>query len=622
MKKYVAFDLECDGLLATVTSIHCGCFISLDPDDVFRFMAIGTDDVVETVSDLVARGYTLVIHNAAFDVAVLRKFDAVIPPGSYVCTMVAHHKIYTGMYNYSLDALADNYRLERKINYKQALIDEGLWFGEGSEWDVPYSQVMHDYCTRDTEIAGWLWQEALLHFERDKRLATSFWQVHMPFVEVIMSTSGGLYMNPTKVVTLAQELTDYYAQAEAGFLSRYPKVIKLRWDKQLAQYVPSQPTEFKPPNLKSPNDVCSLLLANGWTPQELSEAGRPKTDQATLRYCLATEPEGTALHTLMTDLQSIKSDAGILSQLRTLCKHLGDDFYLRGNWKQCATVTHRLSSSAPNMQNLSTRNPRWGSKMRSLFTPPPGYAMLLGDFSQIELAILAYYLEEYNDDSTMAEAAREGRDFHDANTEAWYQITKDEEQFGAKRKVAKNGIFGANYGAGAKRLAFTLGISISEALEILLTVDERTSINGLKRKVWAVAADVRDVKPVQHGHRRFNSGFLYDYLGTRVCYPNINSTKSSEVAGAKRQLFNALMQTGCFSILADRCNAALPHIQKAGGWFAALVHDEAMVYVPEAEANSLLVTLNEVFGAFVLKTAQGGVPVRCEFELLNNWSEK
>ena len=274
------------------------------------------------------------------------------------------------------------------------------------------------------------------------------------------------------------------------------------------------------------------------------------------------------------------------------------------------------------MQNISTRHKVWGKRVRSLFTAPPGYSMLVGDLSQIEICILAAYLEIVNDDSDMAQGAREGSDFHNVNTQNWFDITEDSPEWKSKRPIAKNGIFASSYGAKAMRLALTLGVSLSEAMEILGVVDSRTTINTLKQKVWNTARSPRDVKALYHQGRFVKAGFIYDSLGTRCFYPGLNSSVRYERTSAERQSFNALMQTGCFSIFAHLLNQSLPHVQAANGWVSATVHDEAHLMIPTEHAQQVLEAVNKVFNSYVIPTPKGGVPVRAEFAIVKNWSDK
>jgi DNA polymerase-1 len=615
----IAADLETNGLLDEVTEIYCCAFV----DEESEVLIVGHDAVLGYCRTLLADGVILVFHNAAYDVAVLRKFGVNIKQGQYRCTMVLWHKINPSMGGYGLDVMAKRVGMQ-KTDYEAALTAAGMYdpsVGE-SIWLTPYNTVMGDYCLQDTKVCWRLWSDGKRHLAADKRLSSSYYEVHLPFIEVMMSMSGGMFIDRAALVRLMTEMLAAQQERLNAFNEKYPKVAKLKWSKEIREYE-VQDGQFHPPNIKSPNDVASLLYAHGWTPVERDfKTNRPKTSQATMRYSLATLEDGK-LKDLIAELSDLKSVEGILTQLTTIlgCVDI-ETGYLKGNWYQCGTVTHRLSSSSPNMQNLSARHRVWGKRVRSIFTAPPGYSLLIGDLSQIEICILAAYLEICNDDSTMAQGARDGSDFHNVNTAAWFDIDESSPEWKAKRPIAKNGIFASSYGAKAQRLAFTLGVSISEAVEILGVVDSRTSINTLKQKVWNTARTERNVYPVRHYGQNVTSGFLYDSLGTRCFYPNLNSKVRYERSSAERQSFNALMQTGCFSIFAHLLNLSLPLVQDAGGWVMATVHDEAHFAIPDDKAEEVLAAINEVFSSYVIPTSKGGVPVRASFSICKNWSEK
>lgn len=619
-RKYIAADLETDGLLESVTKIHCCYFFN----DDHEYVVVGTELVLLECAKLLKDGYTLVFHHAAYDVPVLRKMGLKIKRGQYTCSMVAQHKVYSGRHDYRLDALGEELVGINKIDYSAEMLNAGLWDGTGSVYAIDFNPVMHKYVKRDTLVCWKLWKNALVHFEKDARLAKSFFEIHEPFIEVIISMQGGIYLDPRKVLTLAQEIEISYQENEAEFLAEYSKVVKIGWNKAEQNYEVKEPVKYVRPNLGSPNDVASLMFSLGWEPVDYDfKTKRPKTNQGVFRYLLATLDKESRLYKMVEKLQALKAEGGIVSQLNTLIEHLNfDDFKIRANWKQQGTVTHRLACTNPNLMNISTRNPKWGKRMRALFTAPVRKKLLVGDFSQAELCILAYYLEVINKDSTMADAARAEQDFHDANTKAWFSIDKQDAEFKDKRKICKNGIFASNYGAAAKRLALTIGVTITEALEILNTVDERTTITALKERVWEIVAESRDIEKVTIGYKRVDYGVLYDCLGTRVIYDKIRSKDRYEQSSSKRKVFNALMQTGCFSVLAHCANLGLPIVEEAGGYYVALVHDEALIYVDEDKAEWARDELNKIFGSFRLPTPQGGVPVRAEFEIVNDWSEK
>jgi hypothetical protein len=63
-------------------------------------------------------------------------------------------------------------------------------------------------------------------------------------------------------------------------------------------------------------------------------------------------------------------------------------------------------------------------------------------------------------------------------------------------------------------------------------------------------------------------------------------------------------------------------VTEVGGWFAGLIHDEAILYIPTQHAEAVLETANKIFSSFKLDTPQGGVRVSAEFNIVNGWNEK
>ena len=625
--QYVPLDLETTTIALLKQgkgSIHCGCV----GEEVFPWEG---GHLERAINNVLAQGDNFLIHNAAFDVWTLRMFGVNIPPGRYIDTMVLGHSINPQRLRHSLSSYAVEFG-SQKIDYMQRLIDVGLWEKRPKSdptysdyFNLPYHIVkpyLDEYCLQDGKLLTLLWGEMRKHLAQDEKLARSFYEVHLPFVEVIISLSEGLHIDCNAMLTLANDLLVAIERAEEDFYTEFPLTPEIKWDKTLCEYKVTD--KLRRPNLLSPNDVHSLLFSYGWIPSNYKrDTKKPVASQMVLGLLLSKEDTDPKLRRVTDCICKIKSLYGILSQVKQCLTLVGGDSRIKGNWNQVGTVTHRMSSSQPNLQNFSTRHPVWGKRMRSCFTPPPGYDMLCGDLSQIELTILAWYLEILCDDHTMAEANRQGRDIHDANTEAWYHVTSADELFSLFRKRAKNGIFAGNYGAMAPKLSETLGITLEEAQDILDTIAESTAIGPLKEILWEMARKYRPVRPVPSPWGGVkSSGFFYDIMGTRHFYPDITSTERYRRIKAERQAFNCLMQGGCASLMYHLLNNVLDEVQTAGGWIAAIVHDEAIIYVPKAHTESVLQHCNKVFNEHVFPTAQGGVHVRADFHVVQNWSEK
>ncbi len=125
---------------------------------------------------------------------------------------------------------------------------------------------------------------------------------------------------------------------------------------------------------------------------------------------------------------------------------------------QTGTATGRLSSKDPNLQNIPVRS-ALGRSVREAFIAKEGYKLVSIDYSQIELRLLAHFSQ----DAALLEAFQHGVDIHLATS----TILFGEEQAKEKRNFAKSVNFGLLYGMGPKKLSDELGISSSEAKEII-----------------------------------------------------------------------------------------------------------------------------------------------------------
>jgi len=125
---------------------------------------------------------------------------------------------------------------------------------------------------------------------------------------------------------------------------------------------------------------------------------------------------------------------------------------------QTGTATGRLSSKDPNLQNIPVRS-ALGRSVREAFVAREGYKLVSIDYSQIELRLLAHFSK----DAALMEAFKNGTDIHMATAIRLF----GEKEAKAKRNFAKSVNFGLLYGMGPKKLSDELGITSSEAKEII-----------------------------------------------------------------------------------------------------------------------------------------------------------
>lgn len=136
-------------------------------------------------------------------------------------------------------------------------------------------------------------------------------------------------------------------------------------------------------------------------------------------------------------------------------KHLrGSDGRIRTTFNTHRTVTGRLSSSDPNLQQIpkDTEGKPWSKQVKNSFCARPGYTLLSADYSQLELRILAAYAQS----QTLMRIFAEGRDL----------FTEMAAEMGFPRKQVKGFVYANNYGAGDRKISAQLGIPYKIAVKL------------------------------------------------------------------------------------------------------------------------------------------------------------
>lgn len=140
-----------------------------------------------------------------------------------------------------------------------------------------------------------------------------------------------------------------------------------------------------------------------------------------------------------------------------LKKHIGADGKIHTIFNQALAQTGRLSSSEPNLQNISVRDEE-GREIRKAFVAPQGHVLLSADYSQIELRMLAHMADE----TQMIDAFNHGIDIHTKTAMQIFDVAQDEVD-AAMRRSAKTVNFGIVYGQSDYGLSEQLGITRKEA---------------------------------------------------------------------------------------------------------------------------------------------------------------
>jgi DNA polymerase-1 len=275
---------------------------------------------------------------------------------------------------------------------------------------------------------------------------------------------------------------------------------------------------------------------------------------------------------------------------------------LHTSYNQTGTVTGRISSSNPNLQNIPIRT-EVGREVRRAFVAEQGMKLLSVDYSQVELRILAHISQ----DKTLLDAFAEGQDIHAATAAAVYGIplsavTKEQRIF------AKRVNFGLIYGMGAYRLARDSDLTLAEARAFIDTYFER--LPGVRRYL----------DETKQAARR---GPIKTLFGRRREFPVLRTAnhRSNQVTiqSAERVAINMPIQGTAADIMKRAMIDVHTELQrrKLNGKMILQVHDELVLEVPEAEipeTRDLVVQIME--GAYKLDA-----PLRANANVGDNWRD-
>ncbi len=272
------------------------------------------------------------------------------------------------------------------------------------------------------------------------------------------------------------------------------------------------------------------------------------------------------------------------------------DGRIHTTYSQTTTITGRLSSSAPNLQNIPIRTAH-GSRIRDAFISKPGYKLLSFDYSQIELRILAHMA----DVKELIDAFHHDKDIHKITASQVFGIPEEEVDDSLRRK-AKAINFGIIYGISAFGLAKQINVSRSEAKSI---IDKYLSTyHGIKKFMDGMQEQAR-----QHG-------FVETLFGRKCYIKDIMSSNFAVRGFAERLAINAPIQ----GTAADIIKMAMINVNKAlpkDTTMLLQIHDELIFEVPENDYEDKIKKLQNIMQDVVkLK-----VPLTVNWGIGNNWGE-
>lgn len=348
-------------------------------------------------------------------------------------------------------------------------------------------------------------------------------------------------------------------------------------------------------NLKSPKQLGIILFER----LQLPVIKKTKTGYSTDAKVLeALEGKHPLIATILEHRKLAKLQSTYLDGLKPLVN--AKTGRIHTHFQQTVTVTGRLSSTDPNLQNIPTRTEE-GKQIRRIFVPGTGYDYLMScDYSQVELRILACIAH----DELFLDAFRHGQDIH-ARTAAEVFGVPLAEVTHEMRSRAKAVNFGIVYGISDFGLAKQLDVGRKEAAGYIESYFARYT--GVKKYMEDIVAKARE------------QGYVSTLMGRRRYLPDIRHSNFNLRSFAERTAINTPIQGTAADIMKKAMIDVERALEQAGCRSRILlqVHDELVLEVTEDERERVA----ELVRATMQAAASLEIPLLADVNFGKNWAE-
>jgi DNA polymerase-1 len=501
----------------------------------------------------------IVCHNGKFDLQVLMRLGIIGTPKLYADTMLASYVLDERPGHHGLKGLASE--ILGAPDYASEL---GKYVGKGDSYAVIPRPVLYRYNAYDAALTYNLWT----HFQRE--LGSELRAVHDRLVrysnEMIHVEMDGIAIDQQHLDIISGEFLEKLAVLE----------------QEIAAVVGR--AEFNP---RSPKQVSEAMKGLGIPHQN--------TNVDTLQLALERSRQGTDRFEFLNLMMRHRKGAKLYgTYLKGTRKRLNNGrvyptYLLHGS------VTGRLACRNPNVQNVPRE-----SSIRRLFVPGDGNTFVQGDYSQVELRVVACYAE---DDYLQEVLSDSNRDIHGEIAEQFYGPGWNKEQ----RVRAKAIVYGLAYGREAPSIASEYRMPVHEAQKFM------QAFFGVIPKTVAWRTSVRD--------RVFTGGQgLVTHFGRKRRFWLITRDNKRDV---EKEALAFLPQ----STANDICMSALVDLRRAFGQSTTApriripVHDSIMVECKQEEAVEVGEEMRKVMSAAAMREFSDYVPFPVDISTGPSWGE-
>jgi len=512
-----------------------------------------------------------VLQNAKYDLNILANTQPPIALQGVAFDSMLESYVLDASGRHDMDSLAEQYLSHKTTSFADIA-------GKGSK-QLTFDQIALEqaapYAAEDADITLRLHQQLWPKLQSEPSLAAVLREIEMPLVPVLarIERSGAL----VDAALLAQQ------SGELG--------ARLAELEQNAHQLAGQAF-----NLGSPKQLGDILYNKLGLPiLSKTAGGQPSTAENVLEELAENGhelPKVLLEYRSLSKLKSTYTDR-LPQQINPKTGRIHTSYH------QAGTITGRLSSSDPNLQNIPIRTVE-GRRIRKAFIAPPGYCLLAADYSQIELRLMAHLSK----DEGLLNAFQNGQDIHRATASEVFSVPL-EQVSAEQRRSAKAINFGLIYGMSAFGLAKQIEASRSEA---------QAYIDRYFARYPGVLQYMERTR-----EQAASQGFVETLFGRRLYLPQIKASNPQLRRAAERTAINAPMQGSAADII-KRAMIAVDNWLEQSALDARVilqVHDELVLEVHE----DLLESVREQLRCLMESAARLSVPLLVETGSGANWDE-
>lgn len=502
-------------------------------------------------------------HNLKYDALVLSRHGIDVSPFAFD-TMLAAYLLQAGQGRLNLKDLAFS-----QLGMVIPRIEELLGTGKNKKtMDKIDIERVTQYACSDVDATLRLKRKLEASLTKDYNLEKLFDRLEMPLLPVLL------------------DMEKHGVLVDRQLLAKLSKDLQKKIEKTELVIYQNVGHEF---NLNSPKQLEEVLFDELHLPMIKRTKTQRSTDESVLRKLRGSHP---IIEPLLEYREIFKLKSTYLDPLPNLLDSKGRVHTI---FNQARTATGRLSSENPNLQNIPKQDE---CNLRCLFIAPTDFKLLVADYSQIELRIIAHFSQ----DEALINSFENDQDIHSATAARIFDCFINEVT-PEQRGIAKTLNFAVMYGMSPHGLSDLLQI---EHLKAAQYIDEYFA-NYPQVKSW-----IEDL--VRQAHEE---GFVESLWGRRRVIPDLASENTLRRAAAERIAINMRVQSTAVDMIKKAMVDVYSYLTDLRAKLILQVHDELVFEVPQEKVDETAeVVRKKMESAMELR-----VPVKVDLAVGDNWGE-